>query len=133
MELTCWGATSTVTGSRTMVRTGRLRWLVACGLFQGFKTLLERNWAPMPLDPGHLNGVFLTHAHIDHSGALPLLTRQGYTGRIYMTPATARLCEVLLMDTAHLQQEEHAIAIATKRPNTIRLSRCIRWPTSRPA
>lgn len=106
MELTFWGATSTVTGSRTMVRTGRQRWLVDCGLFQGFKTLRERNWAPMPFDPGHLNGVFLTHAHIDHSGALPLLTRQGYTGRIYMTPATARLCEVLLMDTAHLQEEE---------------------------
>lgn len=106
MRMTFYGATATVTGSKTLLEVGGLKVLVDCGMFQGFKTLRERNWAPLPFDPATLDAVLLTHAHIDHSGALPLLTRQGFKGRIWATSATADLCEVLLQDTAHLQEEE---------------------------
>jgi metallo-beta-lactamase family protein len=106
MYMTFYGATATVTGSKTLVEAGGLRLLVDCGLFQGFKTLRERNWAPLPFDPASVDAVLLTHAHIDHSGALPLLTKQGFKGPIWATSATGDLCEVLLQDTAHLQEEE---------------------------
>ncbi|HET8694001.1 MAG TPA: MBL fold metallo-hydrolase [Aquabacterium sp.] len=106
MELTFYGATGTVTGSKTLLEVGGLRLLVDCGLFQGFKTLRERNWAPLPFDPASLDAVLLTHAHIDHSGALPLLTRAGFKGKVWTTASTADLCEILLQDTAHLQEEE---------------------------
>lgn len=106
MRLTFLGATATVTGSKTLVEVAGLRLLVDCGLFQGFKTLRERNWAPLPFDPATLDAVLLTHAHIDHSGALPLLTRHGYKGPIWTTSASGDLCEILLQDTAHLQEEE---------------------------
>ncbi|TAK93045.1 MAG: MBL fold metallo-hydrolase [Aquabacterium sp.] len=106
MRMTFYGATATVTGSKTLVEVGGLKLLVDCGMFQGFKTLRERNWAPLPFDPASLDAVLLTHAHIDHSGTLPLLTRQGFKGPIWTTSGTADLCEVLLQDTAHLQEEE---------------------------
>ncbi|HYR26239.1 MAG TPA: MBL fold metallo-hydrolase [Aquabacterium sp.] len=106
MYMTFYGATATVTGSKTLVEVAGKRLLVDCGLFQGFKTLRERNWAPLPFDPRGLDAVLLTHAHIDHSGALPLLTRQGFTGPIWTSAASADLCEILLQDTAHLQEEE---------------------------
>lgn len=106
MHMTFYGATATVTGSKTLVEAGGLRLLVDCGMFQGFKTLRERNWAPLPFDPASLDAVLLTHAHIDHSGTLPLLTKQGFKGPIWATGGTADLCEVLLQDTAHLQEEE---------------------------
>ncbi|MGE5451632.1 MAG: MBL fold metallo-hydrolase RNA specificity domain-containing protein [Acidobacteriota bacterium] len=106
MELTFYGATATVTGSKTLLEVAGRRVLVDCGLFQGFKTLRERNWAPLPFDPASLDAVLLTHAHIDHSGALPLLTRYGFKGKVWTTSASADLCEVLLQDTAHLQEEE---------------------------
>jgi metallo-beta-lactamase family protein len=106
MYMTFYGATATVTGSRTLVEVGGKKILVDCGLFQGFKTLRERNWAELPFDPTTLDAVLLTHAHIDHSGALPLLTRMGYKGPVWTSSASADLCEVLLQDTAHLQEEE---------------------------
>lgn len=106
MDLTFYGATGTVTGSKSLVEVGGLRVLVDCGLFQGYKTLRERNWAPLPFDPRTLDAVLLTHAHIDHSGSLPLLTRHGYKGPIWTTAASADLCEILLQDTANLQEEE---------------------------
>lgn len=106
MDLTFYGATATVTGSKALVEVGGKRLLVDCGLFQGFKTLRERNWEPLPFDPASLDAVLLTHAHIDHSGALPLLMRQGFEGRIWTTAASAELCSILLQDTAHLQEEE---------------------------
>lgn len=106
MRMTFFGANATVTGSKTLVEVGGLRLLVDCGLFQGFKALRERNWAPLPFDPRSLDAVLLTHAHIDHSGALPLLTRNGFKGPIWASPASAELTEVLLQDTAHLQEEE---------------------------
>jgi len=75
-------------------------------MFQGLKALRERNWAPFPFEPGRLDAVVLSHAHIDHSGALPLLARRGYQGPIHCTTATAELLEVMLLDAAHLQEEE---------------------------
>jgi len=106
MHMTFYGATNTVTGSRTLVEVAGKRLLVDCGLFQGFKALRERNWDALPFDARSLDAVLLTHAHIDHSGALPLLMRNGFTGPVWTTAASADLCEILLMDTAHLQEEE---------------------------
>lgn len=106
MHLTFLGATGTVTGSMTLVEAGSRRLLVDAGLFQGWKPLRLRNWAPLPFDARSLHGVLLTHAHIDHSGRLPLLVRQGFRGPIWCSPATADLCEILLLDTANLQEEE---------------------------
>jgi metallo-beta-lactamase family protein len=106
MQLTFLGATGTVTGSKTLVATPRNRILVDCGLFQGYKQLRLRNREPLPIAPDGLAAVVLTHAHIDHSGYLPLLVKNGFRGPIYCSPATRDLCEILLRDCAHLQEEE---------------------------
>ncbi len=106
MQITFWGATDTVTGSRFLVEAGGRRILVDCGLFQGLKRLRLRNWAPFPVPPESLDAVVLTHAHIDHSGYLPALVRDGFRGPVWCTPATADLCRILLLDAAHLQEEE---------------------------
>ena len=100
------GATGTVTGSKYLVEHGGRRVLVDCGLFQGYKPLRLRNWAPFPVDPASLDQVVLTHAHLDHTGYLPLLAKSGYTGTVYCTEATRQLCEILLPDSGHLQEEE---------------------------
>ena len=104
------GATGTVTGSKYLVGHGRSQVLVDCGLFQGFKALRLRNWSAFPFDPAALDAVILTHAHIDHSGALPLLARAGFRGKVWCTPSTLELCRILLPDSARLQEEqaEHA-------------------------
>ena len=104
------GGAGTVTGSRYLVREGSRAVLVDCGLFQGYKVLRERNWAPFPFDVAALGAVVLTHAHIDHSGALPLLVRAGFRGPIHCSEATYELCRLLLPDSAWLQEEqaEHA-------------------------
>jgi len=106
MDLQFIGATGTVTGSKYLLRDGYRQILVDCGLFQGFKQLRLRNWARLPVDPHTLDAVLLTHAHIDHSGYLPLLVKNGFRGRIYCTPATRDLCGVMLPDSARLQEEE---------------------------
>jgi metallo-beta-lactamase family protein len=100
------GATGTVTGSRYLVETGATRVLVDCGLFQGYKQLRLRNWAAFPVPPASIDAVILTHAHLDHSGYLPRLVKEGFHGRIYCTPATEALSEVLLADSGRLQEEE---------------------------
>lgn len=100
------GAAGTVTGSRTLVRAGQAQVLVDAGLFQGAKELRLRNWAPLPVPAASLDAVVLTHAHIDHCGALPLLARQGLKARVWCTPATRDLCQLLLPDSARLQEEE---------------------------
>jgi len=106
MRLQFLGATDTVTGSKYLVQHDKARVLVDCGLFQGYKQLRLRNWSPLPVKPAAIEAVILTHAHIDHSGYLPLLARQGFRGKVYCTPATADLCSILLPDSGHLQEEE---------------------------
>jgi metallo-beta-lactamase family protein len=110
MELTFLGATGTVTGSKYLLASGSTRLLVDCGLFQGFKSLRLRNWAAPPVNPSELDAVILTHAHLDHSGYLPLLVKHGFSGRIYCTPGTRDLCAILLPDSGHLQEEDAAQA-----------------------
>ncbi|WP_057923126.1 MBL fold metallo-hydrolase RNA specificity domain-containing protein [Lysobacter capsici] len=105
-RLTFLGATGTVTGSRYLVEAGGKRLLVDCGLFQGYKALRLRNWEEFPVDPSSIDAVLLTHAHLDHSGYLPRLVDEGFKGVIWCTPATRRLCGILLPDSAHLLGEE---------------------------
>ncbi len=102
------GATGTVTGSKYLLKADGKNILVDCGLFQGFKQLRLRNWKPLPFSPKKIDAVILTHAHIDHSGYLPLLVKNGFSGPVYCTSATRDLCEVLLMDSARLQEQEAA-------------------------
>lgn len=106
MDIRFLGAADTVTGSRHRVDLAGQRLLLDCGLFQGFKILRERNWAPWLEDVRSIDAVLLSHAHLDHSGALPLLVRQGFRGPIHCTQATRDLCEVMLLDSAHLAEED---------------------------
>lgn len=100
------GATDTVTGSRFLVTSAKSKVLVDCGLFQGIKSIRKKNWEPFPVDVTTIDSVVLTHAHLDHCGYLPLLTRQGYVNPIYGTNYTAELVSVILHDSAHLQMED---------------------------
>lgn len=100
------GATGTVTGSRFLVRSEAGAVLVDCGMYQGLKELRERNWAPFPVDPATIDAVVLTHAHLDHSGYLPALVRDGFRGPIVATPQTASLAAIVMADSGHLQEEE---------------------------
>ncbi len=100
------GAAESVTGSRYLVTAGDFQFLFDCGLFQGLKELRLRNWDPFPGDPGKIQAVILSHAHIDHCGYLPRLVRDGFKGPIYCTEATADLLEIMLLDSARLQEEE---------------------------
>jgi metallo-beta-lactamase family protein len=104
------GAARTVTGSRFLLSTSRAQMLVDCGLFQGLKALRLRNWEPFPVDPRSLHAVLLTHAHLDHSGYLPALVRDGFRGPVFCTRNTAALCEVLLPDSGRIQEEDAAYA-----------------------
>jgi metallo-beta-lactamase family protein len=110
MRLSFFGATQTVTGSRYLLTCGERRLLVDCGLFQGFKHLRLKNWAKPLFEPRSLEAVLLTHAHLDHSGWLPLLVRDGFTGPIYATQATIALCKILLPDSGRLQEEQAQFA-----------------------
>jgi metallo-beta-lactamase family protein len=106
MKLTFLGAAGTVTGSKYLVECKGRRVLVDCGLFQGWKQLRLRNWEPIQGDLGTLSAVLLTHAHLDHSGYLPCLWRQGYRGPIYCSSGTKDLCEMLLPDSGRIQEED---------------------------
>lgn len=106
MQLKFLGATGTVTGSKYLLSSGSSRVLVDCGLFQGLKQLRLKNWAPLPVKPSEVHAVVLTHAHIDHTGYLPLFVKNGFSGKVYCTDATRDLCKILLPDSAHLQEEE---------------------------
>lgn len=105
MEIQFLGATKTVTGSKYLLKAAK-NVLIDCGLFQGFKELRLRNWGELPISPAAIEAVVLTHAHLDHSGYLPLLVRHGFRGKIYATHLTIELCKVLLLDSGHLQEEE---------------------------
>ncbi len=106
MKLSFLGAAREVTGSCFLVEAPGLRFLVDCGMVQGGRTAAARNREPFPFDPASINFVLLTHAHIDHSGLLPKLTRAGFKGPIYATPATVDLLGVMLPDSAHIQESE---------------------------
>jgi metallo-beta-lactamase family protein len=111
MKLSFLGGTGTVTGSKYLLTLNNgKKILIDCGLFQGYKELRLRNWAPPPFDPKTIDAVFLTHAHIDHSGYIPLLVKNGFKGNIYCTFGTKDLCSILLPDSGHLQEEEAYIA-----------------------
>jgi metallo-beta-lactamase family protein len=104
--LSFWGGVGTVTGSKYLIETDRARVLVDCGVFQGLKELRERNWQEPPFDPRSLNAVLITHAHIDHTGYLPRLVRQGFNGPVYCSRGTADLLKILLPDAGRLQEED---------------------------
>ena len=105
-DLTFLGATGTVTGSKYRVRSDEAQLMVDCGLYQGVKQLRLRNRKPPPIDLDRLDAVVLSHAHIDHSGYLPALVRDGYDGPVYCTAGTRALCEVLLPDAGRIQEED---------------------------
>lgn len=105
-KLTFLGAAGSVTGSKYLVEAAGKRLLVDCGLFQGLPELTERNYRPLSIDPKTIDYVILTHAHLDHTGWLPVLVRDGFRGPIFANPASIELATLLLNDSAHLQQEE---------------------------
>jgi len=109
-SLTFLGAARTVTGSKYLIDVDGQRILIDCGLFQGLKDLRQRNWAPLPISPDTIDAVVLTHAHIDHTGWLPRLVAQGFKGPVYCTGGTADICQLVLPDAAHLQEEDAKFA-----------------------
>ena len=104
------GAAGCVTGSRFVLESEDDRVLVDCGLFQGTKELRLRNWGEFPVAPSGLKHIVLTHAHLDHSGYLPRLVKEGFRGTIFATPATVDLCGVLLPDSGHIQESDARFA-----------------------
>lgn len=104
MKLTFMGATGTVTGSKYLLEDGAKKILIDCGLFQGLKELRRRNWEKFPVNPAEIDAIVLTHAHIDHSGYIPLLIKNGFKGPVYCTPATFDLCGILLPDCGRIQE-----------------------------
>lgn len=110
LRLTFLGGVETVTGSKYLLEAAGRRILVDCGLFQGFKPLRLRNWAPFPVDPKSIDTVVLTHAHLDHTGYLPLLIKQGFAGPVICTEATRDLCAILLPDSGHLLEKDAEFA-----------------------
>lgn len=105
-SLTFLGAAGTVTGAKFLLETNGARVLLECGLFQGFRELRERNWRGLPVAADSIRGVVLSHAHIDHSGYLPKLVRDGFRGAIHCSPGTADLLKIMLPDAARLNEEE---------------------------
>lgn len=106
VDLTFLGAADTVTGSRFLVESRRSKVLVDCGLFQGYKVLRSRNRNPLPVDPATIDAVVLTHAHLDHSGYIPLLVKNGFSGRVFCTKGTRALCGLLLPDSGYLLEAD---------------------------
>lgn len=105
-SLTFLGAAGTVTGSQYLLEVDHHRILIDCGMFQGLKALRVRNWAKLPVHPGSVQSVVLTHAHLDHTGLLPRLVSNGFGGRAFCTAGTADLCKLVLPDAARLQEED---------------------------
>ncbi|MGE5124647.1 MAG: MBL fold metallo-hydrolase RNA specificity domain-containing protein [Betaproteobacteria bacterium] len=107
-RLSFFGAAKTVTGSQYLLEAAGRRLLIDSGMFQGEKALRLLNWAEPAFDPSRVDALVLTHTHLDHIGRVPRLVKQGFSGRIYCTPATRELAEILLLDAAHLQEEDAA-------------------------
>jgi metallo-beta-lactamase family protein len=110
VRLKFFGGARTVTGSKYLLEVDNFKILIDCGLFQGIKELRLKNWEPFPVDVEDIKAVFITHAHIDHTGYLPRLVKEGYVGPIYCTKPTEDLMRIMLMDSAKLQEEEAAFA-----------------------
>jgi len=110
MQLTFLGGAGSVTGSKYLLESKGTRILVDCGLYQGIKSRRNRNWKGLAIDPSTIDAVLLTHAHIDHSGMLPALVRDGFSGPIFATAPTIQLCKILLPDAAHIQEEDASYA-----------------------
>lgn len=106
LKISFLGASGTVTGSKYLIESSGKKYLIDCGLFQGLKEWRLRNWEPLPCDPKTIDGVILTHAHLDHTGYLPLLVKQGFRKQIYASSATRDLCKILLLDAGRLQEED---------------------------
>lgn len=106
ISLAFHGAAGTVTGSKYLLGAGNRKVLIDCGMFQGRKQLRQRNWTDLPFDPTSLSDVILTHAHLDHIGFVPRLVKCGFRGKIYATPPTVKMAQLLLMDAAHIQEED---------------------------
>ena len=105
-KLTFLGGAGTVTGSKILIETNEKRVLVDCGLFQGLKELRLKNWSPFPVDPSTIDTLILTHAHLDHCGYIPLLVKKGFNGKIHCTRPTRDLAEIILLDSAKIQEED---------------------------
>ena len=106
MKIIFNGAAQTVTGSQYLIEVNGERLLLECGLYQGKRAESQLRNRTFHFDPASLNAVILSHAHIDHSGNLPNLIKSGYQGPIYATPATARLADVMLRDSGHIQEQD---------------------------
>ncbi len=132
-KLTFLGAAGTVTGSRFLLQVNNRHYLVDCGLFQGGRRLKRMNWDPFPLPPEQVDAILLTHAHIDHTGYLPRLVRQGFRGSIYATEATCALAQIMLPDSAYLQEQDAAYALGVLNLRsylTASLSGLVGWSVS---
>lgn len=116
-EITFVGAAGTVTGSKHLLRVADKHVLIDCGLFQGVVDVRSLNEVPLPVPPDEIDAVVVTHGHLDHTGYLPKLVRDGFTGPIYCTPPTAPLMEIVLEDSAHLQNDLHARGFQHERPH----------------
>ena len=108
MKITFLGGVEEVTGSRNLIETDDIKILVDCGLFQGERSIAQRNWDPFPIKPSSIDAIVLTHAHIDHTGYIPVLIKNGFKGKIYCSKGTYDLCTLLLIDSGNLQEEEAA-------------------------
>ena len=105
VRVNCLGGAGTVTGSSYLLESpGGGKVLVDCGMFQGGRQMESRNWGEWGFDPASIDTLFLTHAHIDHSGRIPKLVKDGFQGRIITSPPTADLCRIMLLDSAHIQE-----------------------------
>ena len=118
VQIAFLGATETVTGSRFLITSDKSKILVDCGMFQGVKSDRLKNWDPFPVEPESIDAIVLSHAHLDHSGFLPVLVRDGFKGPIYSTHYTKALTAVILRDSAHLQTEDAKYALRRATPST---------------
>ena len=100
------GGAGTVTGSKTLIEAGSKKVLIDCGLFQGLKELRHKNWESFPVDPHSIDELILTHAHLDHCGYLPLLVKNGFKGSVHCSEPTRQLAEIILLDSAKIQEED---------------------------